>query len=153
MAFDLFVFLADDDVRLDEARATYQAASQESVNGLRPSDEFQRLYVALSALFPDPEARNGDSHPRLDCEVSECFLWISIGWGDIAEVAPVIVEAASKRGLTIYDPQGARLILPSMPAPSDWDDIQRAGATVDDEAFEAFVAELDELEREMDAAQ
>jgi hypothetical protein len=153
MSFDLIVWQPTRPADDGEALAIFERAMQGEVDDLLTSDDLERVYRALTGRFPDVNAETDEKplETSLEYDLERCLLAVSMGWGEIADVAPVVVAEALRTGLSVFDPQATRHITIATGDPGDWAAVQEAGPTLDPEAMDEFIGELDEIERLMEA--
>ena len=117
MSYDLGVWHSD--LPLDDARAgdLYIKLCEQQWVPTEESPATLAFYNELSARYPEiddvPEEKLDDCPWSCAHDRSGLHVLMAMQWGKYSEIAPVVYGLADKHGLICYNPQEAKVVLPS----------------------------------------
>ncbi|MET7356202.1 hypothetical protein [Streptomyces mirabilis] len=106
MSFDLTFWYQKSVPTSEEAAQVYDQLTDGLTGVVEESPEIEDFHQAVVSVFPDLTEENMNESPWASplYVTSECVI-AAISWSRSSEVSSVLLDLASRYGLTAYDPQ------------------------------------------------
>ena len=114
MSFDLGFWYEDVPSAPERAAAIYERLTDGEEGVVPSASAVNDFFVEVIATFEDMTEENMEESPWTSplYQTPECVV-ASLAYSTSGDVAPVLLELASKHGLTAYDPQNREVLSPA----------------------------------------
>jgi hypothetical protein len=106
VSFDLIFWYQKSVPTLEEAARIYDQLTDGLTGVVEESSAVDDFHRSVISVFPDLTEENMNDSPWASplYVTGECVI-VAVSWSRSGEVAPLLLELASKHGLSAYDPQ------------------------------------------------